>query len=227
MSFDFTTSTFDGEGKELVADPQKVEIRFHNSASIDQGEAGPSKPVPRAVRVESQVDLGGEKVALISVVTPGSVHVWVENAEGGFDETNARELRTNAANDANALLAHLDLILMPDSEELLFRFVGVRQRDDVKYAAVEAEFIPMRGVQQLYRNYFSPVTSLIERMDIYDPKSKRRVGCTRIGDYEDHGGIKFPRSFKSYDKNENPVGSWVLSSVKVNPELPATRFSAP
>lgn len=227
ISFDFVPSIFDSEGKEVKSDAQKVEIRFFNTPSIDQGEAGPSKPIPRAVRVESQVLVDEKKVKTISIVKPGSARVWIENEEGAFEETNIRELRLSAANDANALLSHLDLILMPDSEELLFRFVGLRKRDGANYAAVEAEFIPTRGVFQLYRNYHSSTTSLIERMDIYDPVTKKRIGCTRISGYEDHGGIKFPRVFKSYDRNEKPVGTWTLSEVQVNPELTSARFEAP
>jgi hypothetical protein len=231
FSFDFAPSSFNEEGVETVFDKRKVTIRFFNVVPVPQGEIGPSEPIPRSVRIDSTIDLSedgsGKKSKLISMVTPGSVHVWVENATGGFDETRAKELQVSAAKDANAILAHLDMILMPDSEELLFRYVGIRKRDGVDYAAVEAEFSPVRGVPQIYRNYLSPVTSLIERMDVYDPETKRRVGFTRISDYEDHGGIKFPRQFKSYNRDEKPVGTWTFTNVVMDPEVPETHFVKP
>jgi hypothetical protein len=231
ISFDFTPSVFDKEGKETVFPKKKVEIRFRNQLPYDTGEDGMTELLLRSVRVESEMDIsdgkGEDKIKMITIVTPKSSKVWLANSSGGYDQNNAKELRLDASYDANAILAHLDMILMPESEELLFRYVGVRQRDGVKYAAVEAEFTPERGIRQLYRNYFSPVTSLIERMDIYDPETKRRMGFTRVTDYEDHGGIKFPRKFKTFDKKEKPIGTWTFSNVKVNPTFDPAHFEKP
>ena len=231
LSCDFAPSTFDKEGVETKLSVKKIEMRYHHIAPKDLGEMGVSKHLPRAVRIESEVDISEtdkpDMVKMVSIVTPLGVKVWTENAEGGFDEVDLQQYLNFASLDASALLAHLDLILMPRSMDLRFKYSGVKTRDGVKYAAVDAEFAPSRSVPLLYRNYYSPETTLIERLDVFDPATKQRIGCTRIGDYEDHDGLKFPRSFKSVDRDEKPVGTWSFSNVKINPELAPERFLMP
>ena len=231
LSCDFTPTTFDAEGVETKLSVKKIEMRYHHIPPQDLGDMGVSKHLSRAVRVESEVDISEtetpEMVKMVSIVTPQSVKVWTENATGGFDQVDLQQYLNFATLDASALLAHFDLILMPRSSDLRFQYSGVKTRDGVKYAAVDAEFAPSRSIPLLYRNYHSPDTSLIGRVDVFDPTTKRRLGCTRISDYEDHDGLKFPRSFKSVDRDEKPVGTWTFSNVKINPELAADRFLKP
>jgi hypothetical protein len=230
-SCDFAPTAFDDEGVETALSVKKIEMRYHHIPPQDLGDMGVSKHLPRAVRIESEIDISEtetpDMVKMVSIVTPLSVKVWLENAKGGFDEVDVIQYLNFATLDASALLAHFDLILMPRSSDLRFRYAGVKTRDGVKYAAVDAEFAPGRSVPLLYRNYHSPETTLIERVDVFDPTTKQRLGCTRISDYEDHDGLKFPRSFLSVDRDEKPVGSWTLSNVKINPELTADRFLKP
>ncbi|MDG1500716.1 MAG: hypothetical protein P8N31_09880 [Planctomycetota bacterium] len=231
LSCDFTPSIFDKDGVETKLSVKKIEMRYHHIPPQDLGDMGVSKHLPRAVRIESEIDISEtetpEMVQMVSIVTPIAVKVWTENTEGGFDEVDSKQYLNFASLDASALLAHFDLILMPRSMDLRFKYSGVKTRDGVKYAAVDAEFAPSRSVPLLYRNYHSPETTLIERLDVFDPATKQRIGCTRISDYEDHDGLKFPRSFTSVDRDEKPVGSWSFTNVKINPELSPERFLKP
>jgi hypothetical protein len=222
LSFDFTPALFDEEGNEVPMATRHISYLIR--PNTDEQER-------RVMRSESEITVPGsgsdEKTKIISIVTASSVEVWTEDGEGGFVPVEAKELQALAVFDAKGLWAQLDLILYPDIADLRCSVTGVMTRDSKRYMGVEAEFRPGRQVPEPTRLYFSAVSSLIERIDVFDPKTHLRTATTYLEGYKDHDGIKFPGYLSMIDRRSNKLGTWRFDNVKMNPELPEGYFVKP
>jgi len=222
LSFDFTPVIINEEGEEMPSATRHITYLMRPNA--DDQEV-------RSMRIETEVPIQGEsgeeKIKTVSFVTALSVKVFTEDATGAYSEVEARELQAAAVFDAKGLWAQLDLILYPDSRDLRCTFSGVLTRDSKRYAAVEAEFRPGREVPEPARLYFSAVSSLVERIDVFDPKTHLRTGTTYLEQYKDHDGIKFPEQFRFVDRRGKALAFWRFANVKMNPVLPETQFQKP
>ena len=220
LSFDFTPAIYNEAGEEVPMTTRHITYLMRPDA--DEQEI-------RAMRIETEIAMPGEDEAakIVSIVTPESVTVWTEDGQGGYTEVEARELQAAAVFDAQGLWAQLDLLLYPDTRDLRCTVSGPMTRNSKRYMAVEAEFRPGRKVPEPARLYFSAVSSLIERVDVFDPKTRLRTATTYLEDYKDHDGIKFPHYLRFVDRAGKPLGSWRFADVEMNPKLPADNFKKP
>lgn len=222
ISFDFTPAIVNEEGEEVKASMRHMTVLMRPDA--DEQEV-------RTVRIESEIAVPGsaegETIKTVSLVTSQSVLVWAQGEDGEYTPVEARELKAAAVFDAKSIWAQLDLILYPDHPDLRCTFSGVMTRDSKRYAAVEAEFRPGRQVPEPARLYFSAVSSLVERIDVFDPKTHLRTGTTYLEEYKDHDGVKVPHYFRFIDRRARPLGSWRLDDLKLNPTLPDKAFTKP
>ena len=220
IAFDYTPSIFDPEGEELRAPVQRISVLFR--PDLDEQEQ-------RTVRLEQEVELGEGlgTVKTVSIVTGNDIRVWTEAEDGSWSRSELAELERAAGFHATVLLTNLDLLYWTDSKEIRCRFGGVLRRDGRDYAAVEAEFKPERSVPEPARLYFSGVSSLIERIDAFDPKLRMRIGTVHVEGYEDHGGIKFPGLFRQVDRKGKPIGNWYLDEVSLNGEFEEAFWQKP
>lgn len=223
LSFDFTPSIVNEDGEEVASATRHVTYLIRPNE--DDQEV-------RAMRIENEVPVPAEdgtesKIKTVSIVTSEWVKVWREASDGSYTEVEARELQAAAVFDAKGLWAQLDLILFPDTRDLRCTFSGVLTRDSKRYAAVEAEFRPGRQVPEPARLYFSAVSSLIERIDVFDPKTHLRTATTYLEEYKDHDGIKVPELLRLVDRRGRPLGAWRFANVKLNPDLSESVFEKP
>lgn len=224
LSFDWTVFYVDPEtGEEVPSNTRKVQMRFRDNPDQEQ---------VRSLRIDEtvQVVLDGETrdVELVTLLTELEMEVYRKTGEDSYQElTNSRDLLTSQAVDSKALFAQLDLLLFLDSRDLRAQYRGMMKRDGEQYIAVEAGFRPGREVPEPARLYFDTSTALIERIDIFDPKTKRRTGTTRLEGYKDHDGIKFPERFVAFDREQEKIGGWQITEFEINPETPEEVFLKP
>ena len=181
------------------------------------------------VRMEGSYALsdGSEPARVVGLVTGSDVQVWYEGADGELVSTDAQRIKNTVAFHATALLNQLDLVYWTDSKDIRCRFGGVLKRDGKDFATLEAEYSPSRSVPEPARLYFSGVTSLIERVDAFDPKLHMRIGTVYLEGYKDHDGIKFPSLLRQVDRRMRPIGNWYLSDVVLDGEYEADHWSKP
>lgn len=121
----------------------------------------------------------------------------------------------------------LDLLYRPDQRGVLMRVEGVRRREGTEYLAAHIEFEPARQVYAAFRAFYSPETSLVERVDRFDPKTYRYVSTILLEDYIELGTLRFPTRWVFLGQNGQPERAWVLNNVTLNPEFPEGHFQAP
>lgn len=222
VAFDFTPAIVNEEGVEEEAGTRHVVVLIRPDANEQE---------VRTMRIESEIPVPGgaegETAKIVSLVTAQTVLVWSETAEGDYVPVDARELKAAAVFDAKGIWAQLDLLLYPDNQDLRCTFSGVMTRDAKRYAAVEAEFRPGRQVLEPARLYFSAVSSLVERIDVFDPKTHLRTATTYLEEYTDHDGVKVPHYLRFVDRRARPLGSWRLSNIELNPKLTEQVFTKP
>ncbi|MDF1800211.1 MAG: hypothetical protein P1V81_13610 [Planctomycetota bacterium] len=224
LSFDYTPSLFAQDGEEVKSVSQHVDILFR--PDLDEQEQ-------RTVRLETELMVKDEETGedvptkVVSIVTGDQAKVWVEAADGTMTRSSAIELESTAAFHATALLSHLDLILWPDSPDIRCSFGGVLKRDGKQYATVEAEFKPGRKVPEPARLYFNGATSLIDRIDVFDPKLHMRMGTVHVEGYADHGGVKVPSLFRQLNRKGEPIGNWYLEDMSLNGEFEREYWAKP
>ena len=224
LSFDWTVFNVDPEtGEEVPSNTRKVQMRFRDD---------PDRELVRALRIDEtvQVLLDGESrdVELVTLLTETELTVHRKLGEGEYQElTNSQDLLKSQEVDGKALFAQLDLLLFLDSRDLRGQYRGMMKRDGEQYIAVEASFRPGRAVPEPSRLYFDTSTALIERVDIFDPKTKRRTGTTRLEGYKDHDGVKFPERFVAFDREMEKLGGWQVANFEINAETPEEVFLKP
>jgi hypothetical protein len=223
LEFDFTPWFLDEQGERIALPTRHIQTRFRDNAN---------EQLQRSMRIETAFELPGEndtvrKISVISVVTETDINIWRKEADGEFIKSESRELKLSAVQDAKVLFAQLDMLLYLDSRDLRCTYGGVLTRDKVSYATAEAAFRPEREVMEPVRLYFDLKTALIKRIDVFDPKTKMRVGSTLVDDYKDHEGLKFPESISFVDRSMESLAGWDFRDVKVNPELSPETFLKP
>lgn len=219
MAFDYTPSVYDEEGNELMGVKRRVSILFR--PDLDEQEQ-------RTVRIEKDVVIEGEDPAkTVAIVTGSGAKVWVEGADGELIRSEAQRFQNTASFHASALLNQLDLVYWLDGRDVRCRFGGVLKRDGKDYATIEAEFAPGRQVPEPTRLYISGTSSLIERVDVFDPKFHMRTSTAYLEEYADHGGIKFPGRVRQVDRRGRPVGNWYLEGVELNGEFEPEFWAKP
>ena len=224
VSFDWTVFHVDPEtGEDVPSNTRRVQMRFRDI---------PDQELVRSLRIDEtvQVRLDNElrDVVLVTLLTEESLKVFRKTGGDQYQElTNSKDLRLSQSVDSKALFAQLDLLLHLDSRDLRGQYRGLMKRNDKEYIAVETSFRPGREVPEPSRLYFDTSTALIERIDIFDPKTKRRTGTTLVEGYKDHDGIKFPERFVAHDREMKRLGGWQIANFEVNPETPQEVFLKP
>jgi hypothetical protein len=212
LKFTIAASVFEQpDGAEPDAEPVEV------PAQVVSVEMELGQKIPRQ-RHEKELD----GLPLVQIVGPEGPRVWIDGKESSLPS-----LQQAALEQAALLSLHFSEVIGLTSGELTGSMDRVRTRDGVAYKAVEARFHPTRGVESPLRLYLHPDTLLIERVDIFDAETKRRIQTVQFSGYQDVGGLFLPALVDFLDREGRIELRWRFSEMQLNPELEPTRFELP
>ncbi len=212
LKFDVAASVFQvPEGAEPDAEREEVPVQ---SVEVEM-ELGQRQP-----RQRHEKEFDG--LPLVQIVTAEGSRVWVDGQESSLPGLQ------RAALEQGALLAlHFGEVLGLTSGAITGSMDRVRTRDGVAYQAVEGQFHPTRGIDAPLRLYLHPETHLIERVDIFNAETKRRMQTVRFLSYTSVGGLLLPTQVDFLDREGQIELRWRFEDLELNPELSPLRFEAP
>ena len=159
---------------------------------------------------------------LVQVISIDGPRVWVDGQESSLPGLQ------QAALEQGALLSlHFGQVMGLTSGAITGSMDRVRKRDGVEYRAVQAQFHPTRGIDSPLRLFLHPETHLIERVDIFNAETKRRIQTVLFRNYTSVGGLMLPAQADFLDREGQIELRWRFENMELNPELSPLRFEGP
>ena len=171
----------------------------------------------RRVRVEEQVD-GKQLVKLSDGLT---AQVWVDG-----QAVEVPELLAGAREEALLFFAYFDLLYGLEAPDVAHKLEGVRKRDGQQYLTLHVEFHASRQIYSAFRLYFNTETALIDRIDVFDLRTLKRLYTVRLTGYQDLNGLKFPTRFEFVGVDGKPLRAWRLEEPVRNRGLAPEHFQS-
>jgi hypothetical protein len=169
----------------------------------------------RQVRIEEQVD--GKQLVKLSDGLTG--RVWVDG-----QPVEVPELIAGAREEALLFFAYFDLLYGLEAPDIAHKLEGVKTREGQQYLTVHVEFHASRQVYSAFRLYFNSETALIDRIDVFDLRTLKRLYTVKLSEYKDLGGLKFPGRFAFVSVEGQPLKAWRLEAPAHNRGLAPEHF---
>ena len=169
----------------------------------------------RRVRVEEEVD--GKRLVKLSDGLTG--RVWVDG-----QPVEVPELIAGAREEALLFFAYFDLLYGLEAPDVAHKLEGVKTRDGQQYLTVHVEFHASRQIYSAFRLYFNSETALIDRIDVFDLRTLKRLYTVKLSEYKDLGGLKFPGRFAFVSVDGKPLKAWRLEAPAHNRGLAPEHF---
>ncbi|QDU69217.1 hypothetical protein [Engelhardtia mirabilis] len=195
----------DPEPAPVSAEPVRFSIQY-------AGDGG------RLVRLEQRA---GES-DLVRLASGGGASVWIDG-----EARSSAELGLEAQGMAAEMFVVLDLVWGMVNGQVVSEPSGRKRRDDVDYLTARVTFPPSRSVPSIYLLYVNPKTGLVDRADVFDEKSLRRMATISFGGYVALDGPQVPTQITFSDRDKRPLVRWELSGAEINPTWPEGHFERP
>ena len=140
---------------------------------------------------------------LVRITSGVDTKVWVGEAE-----RQSAELAGEARGMAAQIYLVLDLVWGLTNGQINGEPSGRRRRDGVEYLTVRASFPANRGVNAIYLLYVHPKSDLVDRVDVFDAESLRRVSTIGFSAYSEGEGVRLPGrvDFRQRIRIPDPAG---------------------
>lgn len=223
-------------GREVLEAVRNWSYRIEGTDYDAEGNVIASKQADHLMREVPAAQEGWSPVVWLrsEMVVDGRALTQVSNGKKGWvivdgKRTRIAQMVAGAHTLAVWWRAQWDLILDPFRTDLRPLWRGHVTREERNFTVLEYSFHPSaRKFRGMLRAFYSVETALLERVEVYNRITFKRLGVMTYGGYRSFGDLLVPTLVRELDaEGEQVVRQHVISGFTANVEIAKGAFDQP